>query len=331
MRIRIVVLNWNGRRWLEACLTALAADAGPDVETMLVDNASTDDSVAFVRDRFPWVRVLPLSANLGFAEGNNRGAAGATAEYLVFLNNDTVVQPGWLAALAAEADASPDVGLVTSCVVCMDEVGRIDSAGDGYLRAGGAFKIGHGAPAARLRESRDVFGACGAAFLIRRALFERLGGFASHFFMVYEDVDLSYRARLAGARVRYAADAVVRHAVSGSIGRMSPQAVYYGQRNLEWTWLRNSPRPVLVRSVAAHLVYGLAAGLAYARQGLFGPWLRGKLAALRRLRATLAERRVIQATAVASADDLWRVMDADWVAVKRREKQFAFGPVSAGR
>jgi len=331
VRIRIVVLNWNGRRWLEGCFGALAHEQRPDVETVLVDNGSTDDSVAFVQARFPWVRIHALPSNVGFAHGNNEGAAGATADYLVFLNNDTIVTPGWLRALVAPADADPGVGLVASRVVFMEPANTVDSAGDGYLRAGGAYKIAHGQPDAVAGSSGEVFGACGAACLIRRALFEELGGFAAHFFMVYEDVDLSYRARLAGARVAYAADAVVRHAGSASLGRVSAEAVYYGQRNLEWTWIRNSPARVLVRSAFAHLAYDVAAAAVYARRGMLGPWLRGKVAALRGLPKALADRRVIQARAVVDAGTIWRALETDWIGVKRREKQFDFNQTIDGR
>jgi GT2 family glycosyltransferase len=207
----------------------------------VVDNASRDGSVEAVGSEFPWVRTIRLGSNVGFAAGNNAGARDARGEWLAFLNNDTVADPHWLANLWRAAAAHPEYALFTSRIVFLHDPARIDSAGDGYLRAGGAYKHGHGAPAARFAESREVFGACGAAFLIRRDAFDALGGFDERFFMVYEDVDLSYRARLRGFRVWYVADAVVHHAGSGSIGVLSERTVFYGQRNLEWTWLKNTP------------------------------------------------------------------------------------------
>jgi GT2 family glycosyltransferase len=269
---------------------------------------------------------MALPANIGFAAGNNRGAEDARTDALVFLNNDTEVEPGWLDALVRAAEADPQRGLVTSRVVYLDRPDIIDSAGDGYLRCGGGFKHGHGQASASYAESREIFGACGAAFLIRRALWERLGGFDESFFMVYEDVDLSYRARLLGARVWYAADAIVRHAGSASMGRVSDLAVYCGQRNLEWTWLKNTPRGLLWRSVVPHVLYNLAGCAAYARHGRLGPWLRGKGAALMGLPRLLRARRHVQTTRITSNQDLWRVMEPDWVGVKRREKQFSFRP-----
>jgi GT2 family glycosyltransferase len=203
----------------------------------------------------------------------------------------------------------------------------VDSAGDGYLRCGGAFKHAHGQPAALAAESREVFGVCGAACMIRRDVIDDLLApdgslFDEDFFIVYEDVDLSYRARLRGHRAVYVADAVVEHAGSGTIGRASAESVFLGQRNLEWTWIKNTPWPLLLRSGPSHVAYGLAAGARYAASGLFGAWLRGKIAAVGGLPHSLRKRREIQGRGLAPARDLWRVMEPGWIGIKRREKRF---------
>ena len=140
--------------------------------------------------------------------------------------------------------------------------------------------------------------------------------------MVYEDVDLSYRARLRGARCVYADEARVEHAGSASLGRVSAMAVYHGQRNLEWTWIKNSPRALLVRSLVSHVLYDLAGLAAYTRAGHFGAWCRGKAAALLGLPAVLRKRRDVQRVVVADPEALWALMEADWIGVKRREKGF---------
>lgn len=300
----------------------------PGVEVVLVDNASTDGSVEYVRREFPGVRVVALDRNEGFARANNLGAQDATPDYLVFLNNDTRARQGWLRALVAAADADSAVGLVASRLIYMDRPDLIDSAGDGYLRCGGAFKAWHGRPAATAPGERDVFGVCGAAFLIRRSLFDALGGFDERLFMIYEDVDLSFRARLRGARIVYAPDATVDHAGGASIGRVSANAVFYGQRNLEWTWFVNMPPPLLWRSLASHLMYDLTGLVAYTRQGRLLSWIRGKLAAIARLPAAIAARRQVQRTVRVDSEALWALMEPDWTAIKRQEKQFDFGPAS---
>lgn len=324
MTTRVIVLNWNGRAWLDACLEGLRAQTLPPTEIVVVDNGSTDDSVAHLRQRWPDIRVLALADNVGFAAGNNRGAEGAVTDHLVFLNNDTQPEPGWLQALVAAATADPARGLVTSKILYLEPAGVIDSAGDGYLRCGGGFKRAHGKPAHMAADSGEVFGACGAAFLIRRDLFEALGGFDEDFFMVYEDVDLSYRARHLGARVWFAADSVVRHAGSPALGRVSDRAVYFGQRNLEWTWIKNSPASLWWRSLPAHLAYNLAGLIAYARRGQLGPWMRGKAAAVAGLKGLLGKRRQVQATMRASRASLWSAMDRGWWAIKIGEKRFDF-------
>ncbi len=321
--VSVIILNYNGKRWLDGCLGAVAAQQGPPpFETILADNASSDGSAAFVRDRFPSVRVVETGGNLGFAAGNNAGAAVARGEWLAFLNNDTVADAGWLRCLAAEAAAHPDYAVVTSRVVFMDDPLIVDSAGDGYFRAGGAFKHGYGAPAAGFMVSREVFGACGAAFMIRRADFERLGGFDAGFFMNFEDVDLSYRARLAGSRVWYAASAVVRHAGGASIGVASPAAVYFGQRNLEWAWIKNTPSPLLWKTLPSHALYSTAGVLHYARRGRLWSACRGKLAALAGLPRILGERRRVQSSRRIGAAAVAAFMEPAWLAMKRREKAF---------
>ena len=322
-RLSVIILNYDGRRWLPACLDAvLAQRAAPPFETILVDNSSTDGSVEFLRTNYPLVRVIETGANLGFAGGNNAGARAASGEWLVFLNNDTVADPNWLTSLWAAHVAHPGYALFTSKLVFLHDASAVDSAGDGYLRAGGAFKLGHGGAAEAFAESREVFGACGGACMIARELFEALGGFDPRFFMIYEDVDLSYRARLRGHRVWYAADAVVKHAGSGSIGTISPAAVFYGQRNLEWTWLKNTPRDLLAATALSHAIYSIAGVLHYVRLGLGGPALRGKWAALGAMSAVLADRRAVQASRTVAPAVVERWMEPRWLDAKRREKTF---------
>jgi GT2 family glycosyltransferase len=330
--LSVIVLNYNGRAWLPGCIEALAAQRGaPAFEILLVDNGSTDGSAAFARERWPAVRVIESGGNLGFAEGNNVGARAARGEWLVFLNNDTAAEPGWLASLAAEAGAHPEFAIVTSRVLFLDDPSIVDSAGDGYFRAGGAFKHGYGASTGGFASSREVFGACGAAFMIRRGDFAALGGFDARFFMNFEDVDLSYRARLRGLRVWYAASAVVRHAGGASLGVASADAVYYGQRNLEWVWMKNTPAGLLWRTAPAHAVYALAGVLHYVRAGRGWPAIRGKFAALAALPALLRARRQVQATRTIPSDGLEGLMERGWLGAKRREKTFAAVRVSRGR
>jgi N-acetylglucosaminyl-diphospho-decaprenol L-rhamnosyltransferase len=322
--VSVIVLNYNGRKWLADCLDALVTQQNaPTFEVVFVDNASSDGSAEFVAERYPSVRVVRNARNLGFAAGNNSGARVARGAWLAFLNNDTVAAREWVAKLwqaATDPGHQENVALVTSRIESLARPGVLDSAGDGYLRAGGAFKRGHGAQASTFPQSEEVFGACGAAFMIRRDVFDALGGFDERFFMVYEDVDLSYRARLAGFRCWYEADAVVRHAGSGTLGVASHRAVYYGQRNLELTWLKNTPLLLLLRTLPSHVMYSTAGLLHYVLRGRGLAAFGGKAAAVLAVPGLLLRRRAVQRTRRVDLRSLVSAMDGGWLALKRREK-----------
>jgi GT2 family glycosyltransferase len=320
--VSIIIVNWNGRQHLETCLSAVAALRGVTFETILVDNGSGDDSVAFVRQRFPEVRIVQLPENRGFAGGNNAGVREARGEYVALLNNDTAVEPTWLQALAAGVDQPAGFAVTTSCIVYMEDPSRIDSAGDGLLRWGGPFKHHHGGPVDLARESREVFAACGCACLLPRRVFDELGGFDEDFFVSNEDVDLSYRARLRGYRVRYVADAVVRHRGSATMGHVSAFSVFHAQRNLEWMYLKNTPAAILLRTLPGHVLYNLAAAAYFARAGRLGTFLKAKGAALAGLPGVLRKRAAIQRGARAPWRAIWPLLERRWLALKRREKAF---------
>lgn len=323
--VSIIVLNFNGRRWLERCLPAAIAEVAPDCELLVVDNGSTDGSADFVRATFPSIRLLALEENLGFAAGNNEGARIARGGYFAFLNNDAAPQPGWLARLRTVLDSRAEVGLVSSCIVYLDRPEIVDSAGDGLTRFGGAFKRSHGRPASEATAARDVFGACGAACLIRADLFRELGGFDPYYFAVYEDVDLSYRCQLRGRACAYVPEAVVHHAGSGTLGRVSANSVFWGQRNLEWTYVKNTPWPLLALTLPGHLLYVAAAAVHFTRLGLARTFFAAKWQALLGLPRVLRQRREVQRTRRVSSAHLWALMDGGWLAIKLREKRFDLG------
>jgi GT2 family glycosyltransferase len=281
--ISVVIVSWNGRSYLDACLDAVAAQQGVVTETILVDNGSTDGTADHVSRRFPWVRLVRLAENRGFAGGNNAGVREARGRYIALLNNDTVPDPGWLRALRHGIDG--DSGFV-------------------------------------LAESREVFGVCGAACLLPKDVYDELRGFDEDFFAVHEDVDLSYRARLLGYRCRYVPEAVVRHHGSVTLGRLSTFAVFHGQRNLEWLYVKNTPVSILLRTLPGHLVYTAAAAVHFTRQGMGGTFVRAKLAALAGLPAMLRKRAIVQRTRRIAPAQLWPHFERGWLATKRREKQF---------
>lgn len=320
--VSIVIVSFNGRPHLARCLEAVLAQQGPPFEVILVDNGSSDGSTDFVRERFPVVRLVALPANMGFAAGNNRGADAAVAPRLVFLNNDTEVQAGWLAALVATAEADPATGLVASKIVFMHDPAVLDSAGDSVTRAGGAFKRGHGRPAAEYTARSPVFAACGASFLMPKQLFDECGGFDEDFFLSHEDVDLSYRVRLRGHSCVYEPASVVHHVGSASLGRTSALSVFHGQRNLEWMYVKNTPGWVLPATLPLHVMYVAAAAAYFTGVGQLPAFVRAKRAALAGLPRMWRKRRAIQASRRVAPRAIWRLLERGWLGVKVGEKRF---------
>jgi hypothetical protein len=320
--VSVVIVTWNGRQHLDICLAAVAAQQGVATETIIVDNGSTDGTAELIRSGYPWVKLVALAENRGFAGGNNAGAREARGRFVAFLNNDTSPDPGWLRALLAGIDEPAGFALTTSRIVYMHDPDVIDSAGDGMLRWGGAYKRHHGEPTSMAPVTEEVFGVCGAACMMPKAVFDDIGGFDEDFFASHEDVDLSYRARLRGYRCRYVADAVVRHVGSATLGTVSPFSVFHGQRNLEWTYIKDTPGPLLWKTLPGHVVYDIAAGVHFTRIGMLRPYLRAKIAAFAGLSRTLRKRAAVQRTRRVAASAIEPLLDTRWLAIKLREERF---------
>jgi GT2 family glycosyltransferase len=235
----ILIVNFNGARHLSRCLSALASQSLPrhQFEVVLVDNASLDDSLDRVRAEFPWVRVVRRPTNQGFAGGNNAGLPYVRGRYLVLLNNDTIVDPHWLAELAAEA--RPGVAVASKLVFAHDP-GLMNSAGLELLRDGRGCDRGFRQPdQGQFETPGPVFAGCGAAVLIDRAA---ISGplFEPRYFVYYEDLDAFWRANLSGRTARYAPRSLVRHVHGGSAGEESALFRYHVERNRVLTSLRNA-------------------------------------------------------------------------------------------
>jgi GT2 family glycosyltransferase/glycosyltransferase involved in cell wall biosynthesis len=210
----IIIVNLNGRQWLGDCLDSLASQDYPHdrVEIILVDNGSTDDSVQFVRQAYPHVRVIEAGRNLGFAGGNNRGASFATGDYLALINNDARADPHWLSAMAQVLQNQPDVACVAAKILSQDGQ-TIDFVGPVMNLYGRAFQIDEGLPALPgfYDEPRELLAPCGGAMMVRRNAFEQIGGFDEDYIAYFEDLDLGWRLWLYGYRVMFAPGAIVYH------------------------------------------------------------------------------------------------------------------------
>jgi len=301
----VIVVNWNGSRFLTPCLSALRAQTHPSYHVILVDNGSTDDSVALVRRDFPEVTVIQNDANLGFAAANNVGIRASRGEYIATVNNDTRVEPGWLAELTRSMDAHPSVGMCASKQLLTASPGTIDSAGICVDRAGLAWdRLGGEPDDARSDSPQEVFGPCAAAALYRRTMLDQIGLFDESFFAYMEDVDLAWRARLAGWKCLYVPTARVYHTHSATGGEGSPFKLRLLGRNTVWTIVKNYPWPhCLIYSpvILAYQVLAVIYTLTLRRE--LNP-LKGRLDALRGLRSLLKKRKAVQARRVISSREM---------------------------
>jgi len=234
MRASIIVLSYNSLSYLGTCLQSIVADMGEQDELIVVDNGSVDGSSDFVLTHYPQAQLI-RSQNIGYAGGNNLGAAAAQGEYLVFLNPDIYLQPGSLSFLLSPLERRSDIALTTPCVVFMRRPEVINTCGNTIHYTGLTYCRGAGRSRMNY-PTAEVDAVSGAAFAIRRSVFEELGGFDRRFFMYVEDTDLSWRARLAGYRCLYVAEAVIQHDYSFSY---SPAKAYYLDRNRHFMLLKN--------------------------------------------------------------------------------------------
>jgi len=224
----VIIVNYNGREHVGACLHSLLKGGRQRYEVILVDNASTDGSAEYVERAFPQVKVIRNEVNRGFGHGGNVGARWARGKYLAFLNPDTVVEPGWLEALIAALEADPQAGLVTSKILLMSDPKRLNTCGNEVHCTGLTLCRGMGMTHDKFADLTEVSAVSGAAFAIRRDLFEALGGFDETFFLYMEDTDLSWRARLAGYRCLYVPQSIVHHDYRLRFG---PHKTFLQERN----------------------------------------------------------------------------------------------------
>jgi len=304
MRTVAVIPNYNGREYLGACIEGLLAQE-PAPGVVLVDNCSTDGSADFTKENYPAVRVIEMEKNTGFATAVNRGIRETDHEYIALVNNDAVVQPGWLAALEGFLDETPGAGACAPKVLFHTDGDIIDSAGDECTPYGYNFKRGHfEKDEGQYDETRETFSVSAVATLYRRSMFDDIGMFDENFFAYYEDLDLCFRGRLAGRRFYCVPSALALHrysATSGSQMKLGTEEVY---ANLTATWVKDAPAGLLLKHLPSVVVFHSAvmAGVALAR--LRGNARLPRVAVCRLMWRMLGQRRGVQKSRVAPIGEI---------------------------
>lgn len=305
--LAVVVVNWNGREHLARCLASLGPrneSAENTLEILVVDNGSHDGSRAMVRRRFPQVALLEAGENLGFAEGCNRGIAATSAPWVLLLNNDAIARPGFVASmLRATRGAAPDVGMLQALMVYRDRPAIINSSGIAIDGRGSGRDRDEGRPVEDADLAPPFCPTAGAA-AYRRTMLEAIAlegdVFDAAHFMYYEDLDLGWRARLAGWEAALVPDAIVEHVWHGTSHRHGDAWLRRHARiNRVRTLIKNASWPMLAKSwhvgVGAALELGVRDGptatLDLARAAVRSFVLRRQVERLRRVPRRALERR----------------------------------------
>ncbi len=308
--VSVIIPNWNGAHHLPDCLEGLRRQRYRRFEVILVDNGSTDESLALLARLYPQVRVLPLSENRGFAPACNLGIRAARGEIVVLLNNDTEATPDWLQVVVSALDRHPEVGAVASKMLLFDRRDHFHTAGDFYRLDGtpgnrGVWQRDEG----QYDEEAYVFSANGGSAAYRRAMLDEIGLLDEDFFYSCEDVDLAWRAQLAGWKCVFAPRAVVYHKLSATGGGTTNS--FYDGRNFIYLIVKDYPWSLLSRYWRAVL----GAQWRITRDALRA-WrgeaararLRGQLAGLLGIPRMLPARRAVQRTRRVSDAELLRVL-----------------------
>jgi len=313
LSVAVIIINYNSGAMLLRCLHDLELQTWRSFKVIVVDNASSDDSMLRAEREYPWIEAVRLESKVGFVMGNKIDAVLApVCGAIACLGPHVYAHPDWLANLMQAAQAHPEFALFGSKLILAEDPGRLDGTGDIYHVSGAAWRRDHGRELADGHHIEgEIFAPCAAAALYRRDVFDAVGGFDSDYFCYFEDVDLAFRMRLMGHRCYYVPSAIVHHVSSAITGYQSPFTVYHGHRNLVWTFIKDMPLPLLLAYLLLHLLLNAASIVLYTFKGQLITILKSKRDAIRGLRSVWRKRRQIQSQRRISSLDLLRLMEKD--------------------
>lgn len=302
--VSIIILNYNGEHFLKDTLIALKNTSYQPIEVIIVDNASTDDSLNIIR-QFDFVTLIESKENLGFAEGNNVGIRKAAGKYICLVNNDLKVTPGWLDPLIDFLENHPDYAAVQPKILSWQDETLFEYAG-----GAGGFLDRYGYPFTRGRILRycekdlgqydsaaRIFWASGACFCLRKDVIDKVGLLDKDFFLHQEEVDWCWRMNLAGFKIAAIPSSVVFHHGGGALNYGSPVKLYFNYRNNLAMLLKNMEIITLLSILPVRLLLDFGAIFHNIVQGkLKNTWsiIRGYFSILRNSKAILTKRRTVQ-------------------------------------
>ena len=274
----VVIPNYNGIKYIEACLESLFAGTTTDFEVIMVDNASTDGSLELVKEKFPQVSLIENQENTGFDKAVNQGILASKTPYVILLNNDTKVELAFVHELEKMMEQDKSLFSASAKMIALHDKDKMDDAGDFYCALGWAFAKGKGKNPTLYQKSYDVFAACAGAAIYRRECFEQIGLFDENHFAYLEDIDIGYRAQLYGYRNCFAPNAVVYHAGSATSGsRYNAFKTKLASQNSIYLVYKNMPFLQILINVPFLFAGFLIKTLFFIRKGLGKEYVTGLL------------------------------------------------------
>ena len=271
MTTAVVILNWNGKKMLERFLPSVTLHSTGDTEVIIADNGSTDDSLAFVREHYPQLRIIELDKNYGFAGGYSRALEQVEADYYVLLNDDVEVTPNWIEPVIAQMEQHPQTAICQPKLLMYDQRDTFEYAG-----GAGGFIDKYGYPFCRgrmfttLEQDRGqyddpcpIFWASGAAMFVRSSVWKELGGLDDDFFAHMEEIDFCWRAKNAGYEVEYCPHSVVYHVGGGTLPKSNPHKTYLNFRNNMALLYKNLPQSRLAWVMVCRVVLDYVAAFKF--------------------------------------------------------------------
>ena len=318
--VTVIIVNYNGGQFVQPALDSIAAQTDQNYDLILVDNASTDGSLAGLKtDHLVNFRLIALDENTGFAKGNNIAAKAARTEWIVLLNPDAEAFPNWLEEYKVAINAFPETRMFAGPTINTSDKSLMDGAGDCYYVLGIPWRGGYMHPVSDLPGLGECFSACGASALIHRDTFLEIGGFYERFFCYCEDVDLGFRFRLEGHNCIFWPGARAYHYGSGTTSVASPFSVEHGTRNRLWTFVKNMPPLGLIFGLPLHLALTGALLIRAMMVGRAGPTYKGLKNAILGIGPVLRDRREVQQRRKLSTWQVMKSMSKSWSTLRTRK------------
>lgn len=285
MKVSIIIPNYNGSKYIKQCIDSLKRQTYKGYELIIVDNASKDDSIKIIEKIYPSAKLIKNQENKGFSTAVNQGIKAAKGEYVVLLNNDTVVFEDWLENLVKCIEKDKKIFSACSKMIRYNEKDKIDDAGDEYNILGWAYKCGDGESIEKYTKDRQVFSSCGGAAIYRKSVFEEIGYFDESFFAYMEDVDISYRAKIHGYKNMYSSSAKVYHIGSATTGsKYNSFKIKLAARNNIYVIYKNMPIIQLLINIPFLLLGQFVKFIFFSIKGYKKEFISGAIEAFKNLR-----------------------------------------------